>query len=124
MSNPMGGSFADGAEARANEFGAELGNELENASRNVRRGFERAGSAIDDGADKLKDGIRHTTDGVKSAGKRVSNVIGQSSEYFRANGAKDIIDDVEGLVKEHPGKALLAVAAIGFLLGRSLTSRD
>ena len=124
MSSPMGGSFGDSAEARGNEFGAELGSELESASRHVRRGFERAGASLDDGADKVKDGIRHTRDGVKSAGKRLSDVVGSSTEYFRANGARDVIDDVEGLIKDHPGKALLAVAAIGFLLGRSLTSRE
>lgn len=124
MSSPIGGSFGDSAETRANEFGAELGSELESASRQVRRGFERAGAKLDDGADKLKDGLRHTSDGVRSAGKRVSNVVGNSSEYFRANGLNDMIEDVEGVVRQHPGKSLLAVAAIGFLLGRSLTSRD
>ena len=124
MSSPIGGSFGDSAETRASEFGAELGSELESASRQVRRGFERAGAKLDDGADKLKDGLRHTSDGVRSAGKRVSNVVGNSSEYLRANGLNDMIEDVEGVVRQHPGKALLAVAAIGFLLGRSLTSRE
>ena len=124
MSSPIGGSFGDNAETRAQEFGDELGSELESASRQVRRGFVRAGAHLDDGADKLKEGIRHTSDGVRSAGKRASDVISHSSAYLRTNGAKDMIDDVEGLVREHPGKALLAVAAIGFLLGRSLTSRD
>ena len=124
MSNPMSGAFGDGNETRATEFGAELGSELESASRTVRRGFERAGASLDDGADKVKDGIRHTRDGVKTAGKKMSEVMGTSTEYFRSNGAKDMLEDVEGIVKKHPGKALLAVAAIGYLIGRSLSSRD
>ena len=124
MSNPIGGSFADGAEARAHEFVGEIGDELDHASRHVRRGFERAGSALDDGAERLKDGIRHTTDGVKTASKRVSDVIGHSTDYLRTNPAAEIIDDLNGVVRRHPGKALLAVAAMGFLLGRALTSKD
>ena len=124
MSNPMGGTFGDSAESRVNDFGAELGTEFESASRQVRRGFERAGASLDDGADKLKDGIRHTRDGVKTAGRKMSDALGSSTEYFRTNSAKAMIEDVEGLVKEHPGKALLVVAAIGYLLGRSLTSRE
>lgn len=124
MTSPIGGSLGDGAEARMNEFSDELGNELSDASRHVRRSFERAGASLDVGAEKLKDGIRQTGDSVKGAGRRVSEVVSSSSQYLRSNGLRDVIDDVEGLVKEHPGKALLAVAALGFLLGRTLTSKD
>lgn len=124
MSSPIGNSFGDSAEPMANEFGAEPGSELGDASRQVRRGFERAGAKLDDGADRIKDGIRHTSDGVRSAGKRVSNALGSSSEYLRTNGAKDVIADIEELVKEHPGKAMLAVAAIAYVMGRSMASKD
>lgn len=124
MSNPIGGTFGDNIESRARDIAAEVGTELEDASRQVRRGFERVGASLDDGADKLKDGIRHTREGMRTARTKAADVLGNSTAYLRANGARDVLDDVEGLVKEHPGKALLVVAAIGFILGRSLTSRE
>ena len=124
MTSPIGGPLGDSAESRLNEFGAELGEELDAASRHVRRGFERAGAAMDDGAEKVKDGIRHTKEGVRNATKRVTGAVGSSTRYVRSTGMRDVLDDVEGIVKEHPGKSLLAMAAIGFLVGRSLSSRE
>ena len=41
MTSPIGGSLGDSAEARMNEFSDELGSELSDASRHVRRSFER-----------------------------------------------------------------------------------
>ena len=69
----------------------------------------------DVGADKLKEGIRHTSDGAKNSGKQISSAVVQSSAYVRTNGARNIIEDVEGLITEHPGKVLLTVAAVAFL---------
>ena len=120
MSDPTRDAFEDSASSLADE----LQNELDDATRHVKESFNKASETIDDGAEALKDGVRRTRDGVKDAGRRVRSAVNNSTEYFREHGTRGAFRDVEGLVKEHPGKAMLAVAAIGFLLGRSLKMRD
>lgn len=120
----MSDSTRDAFDDSASSLADELQNELDDATRHVKDSFSKASESFDDGAEVLKDGVRRTRDGVKDAGRRVRSALSDSTEYFRENGPRGAFRDVEGLIKEHPGKALLAVAAIGFLLGRSLKTRD
>lgn len=120
MSDTTRDAFEDGASSLADE----LQNELDDATRHVKEGFTKASESFEEGADVLRDGVRRTRDGVRNASRRVRSAVDDSAEYFRENGPRGAFRDVEGLIREHPGKALLAVAAIGFLLGRSLKQRD
>jgi hypothetical protein len=46
-----------------------------------------------------------------------------AAEYVREADLKEMFADIRRLVREHPGAALLAVAAAGFLVARAI-SRD
>ena len=49
--------------------------------------------------------------------------MGTAADYVRSNGLKGMAADVQRIVKNNPGPALLAAAALGFLVARTL-SRD
>ncbi|HVT39298.1 MAG TPA: hypothetical protein VHE78_09655 [Gemmatimonadaceae bacterium] len=53
-----------------------------------------------------------------------ANALDGAAKYVRSHGASEIKADVEQLVKGNPGKSVLAAAAVGFLLARTLDRRD
>jgi hypothetical protein len=58
-----------------------------------------------------------------SAADATAEAIEAAAEYVRDSDLRDMLADVRRIVKEHPGAALVAVAAAGFLLARAI-SRD
>ena len=60
---------------------------------------------------------------VADAAHTAADATGTAADYVRSNGIKDMAADVQRIVKNNPGPALLAAAALGFLLARTL-SRD
>ncbi len=120
MNESMRDRFDDstGAFARDVEEGAA------DASERMRDGAQSIRDRLQDGADAAEEGLRRTKHGVASAGSKVANAVRDGGDYFREHGAGAILKDVEGLVREHPGKAMLGMAAVGFLIGRSLKQRS
>jgi hypothetical protein len=60
---------------------------------------------------------------VADAARTAADAMGTAADYVRSNGIKGMAADVQRIVKNNPGPALLAAAALGFLLARTL-SRD
>jgi ElaB/YqjD/DUF883 family membrane-anchored ribosome-binding protein len=44
----------------------------------------------------------------------------EAAGYLREHDAAEIWEDVEGYVKQHPGRAVLVAAAAGLIFGRML----
>jgi len=65
-------------------------------------------------------------DMAAEVGGRVSDAASRAQQqvvdYFRNHNASDMLEDLNGYVKEHPTQALLAAAAIGFLTAALLLS--
>ena len=91
----------------------------------AREKFDRAMDGVKRGAERSRDGVHAATDRVEdaldSARERVSSARERLDEV-RAKTLEDVIGDVNGLVRENPGTALLVAGAFGFFLG-SLLSR-
>ena len=79
-------------------------------------GLETAASAIHDRADDLPGG-----DTVRNFARATADRLSTSADYVRSHDAKRMMADVETFVKSNPGPALVAAAAFGFLLARSLS---
>lgn len=77
-----------------------------------------AASAVRHSSDDLAEGGR-----VRSIAQATADRLSSTADYMRTHDMNRMAEDVEGVVKSHPGPALLAAAAFGFLLGRAL-SRD
>ncbi len=78
----------------------------------------KAASTVHDQADQLPGGPK-----VKEFAHAAADRLSTTADYMRSHDATRMMADVESLVKNNPGPALVVAAAIGFVLGRAL-SRD
>jgi hypothetical protein len=81
-------------------------------------GLGTAASALHEKADSLPGGEK-----VANAAHTAADALGSTADYLRENGLKGMLQDVQKLVKNNPGPALLTAAVLGFLLARTF-SRD
>jgi ElaB/YqjD/DUF883 family membrane-anchored ribosome-binding protein len=81
-------------------------------------GMESAASALRERADTLPGGEK-----VANAAHATANAVGAAADYVRDNDVKTMMADVQQLVRNNPGPALLTAAALGFLIARTF-SRD
>lgn len=81
-------------------------------------GLDKAASALHDKAESLPGGEKVTSFAHAAADRMTS-----TADYVREHDVDGMMKDVESLVKNNPGRSLLAAAVIGFLLGRTF-SRD
>jgi ElaB/YqjD/DUF883 family membrane-anchored ribosome-binding protein len=80
--------------------------------------LENAASTVHERADQLPGGPK-----VKQFAHAAADRLSTTADYLRSRDATRMMADVESLVKNNPGPALVVAAAFGFLLGRAL-SRD
>ena len=80
--------------------------------------LDSAASTIHEKADKIPGG-----DTARSAAHTAADALSSTADYVRENDLKSMLADVQKLVKNNPGPALLTAAVLGFLVARSL-SRD
>ncbi len=119
----MSDSILDAFEDGAATLGRDLREQADTAARHLNEGIARASEKLDDGREAVEEGITRARKRVDGATRRAARAVSDSGEYFRTNGPRGVMRDVEDLVREHPGKALMAVAAVGVLIGLGLKRR-
>jgi len=77
--------------------------------------LDSAASTIEDRAGDLPGGSR-----VKEFAQAAADRLGTTADYMRSHDAKRMMADVETVVRNNPGPALLVAAALGFLIGRAV----
>jgi ElaB/YqjD/DUF883 family membrane-anchored ribosome-binding protein len=82
-------------------------------------GIEQVASALHERADSLPGGEK-----VASFAHSTADKLSSTADYVREHDLNRMIEDVETVVKNHPGRSLLVAAGIGFLVGRAFTSND
>lgn len=106
---------------------ASLSSSISDASSRLQ---EKASDAFRTGRVATADSLDSAAAGLNAGGDRVADLahstadsLRASAKYVRKHDSRDMVGDIESLVKAHPGKALLSAAVLGFLAGRAL-SRD
>lgn len=106
---------------------ATLSNSLSDASSRIQ---EKASDAFRAGRIATADGLDSAAASINAGGDRVADLahstadsFGASAKYVRKHDSRDMVHDIESLIKAHPGKALLGAAVLGFFAGRAF-SRD
>jgi hypothetical protein len=90
------------------------------ANRNIAaQGFDQAASTIREKADSLPGG-ETVTDLAHTAADKLTATAG----YVRETDVNTMMADVETLVKNNPGPALMAAAVVGCLVGRAFSGHD
>ena len=119
---------------KAESFGNELADRATQAKDSMSDMARTATKKIDEGrsiaADRLNSAVSAVQERVGDlpGGQRVKELasaaadrLSTTAEYVRSHDAKRMMADVETVVKNNPGPALLVAAAFGFVLGRALT---
>ena len=115
-------------------FGKELADRASEAKDSVSDMARTAAKTIDEGrsmaADRLESAASavHERVGELPGGQRAKEIasaaadrVSTTADYMRTHDAKRMMADLETVVKNNPGPALLVAAVFGFVLGRSLT---
>lgn len=119
---PQAGTFGQEAADRAREAKDAMFDTARDATRRVDEGrtvaaerLEGVASTIEERADDLPGGQR-----VKEFAQAAADRLSTTADYMRSHDAKRMMADVETVVRNNPGPALLIAAALGFMLGRAL----
>ena len=101
---------------RAVQLKTQLADRLETGASTIR---QRSSNTA-----KLDDAIATTKEKVAGAGDRVASGMEKSAEWLRDANMSTIKQGLARQVKENPGRTLLIVGAIGYLLGRAFKRKD
>jgi ElaB/YqjD/DUF883 family membrane-anchored ribosome-binding protein len=82
-------------------------------------GLQHAASALHEQAESLPGGEK-----VSSLAHATAETLSTTADYVRDHDVNRMMADVETLVKNNPGRSLLAAGVIGFLVGRAFSSND
>jgi ElaB/YqjD/DUF883 family membrane-anchored ribosome-binding protein len=105
-----------GSKSKAAEMGQKVADTIDQSRGTAAGGLESAANALRGKADTLPGGEK-----VANAAHATADAVGVAADYVRDNDVKAMMGDVQRLVKNNPGPALLIAAALGFLIARTFT---
>jgi ElaB/YqjD/DUF883 family membrane-anchored ribosome-binding protein len=115
-------STLDDMTGKIREKGSELGRRavasIDERRVGVADGLEGAARGLHNRADSIADGGQRASKATHEVAEKVEN----ASRYIREKDTRDMLADVETMVRAHPTRSLLAVLAVGYLAGRALRS--
>ena len=84
-----------------------------------------AAGGLDSAAEALHEKAERIPGGEKAAhaAHTAADALASTADYIRENDLKSMMADMQNVVRKNPGPALLAAAALGFLVARTF-SRD
>jgi ElaB/YqjD/DUF883 family membrane-anchored ribosome-binding protein len=115
---PSSAGAASQAKAKVSEMGQQAADMIDDHRGTAAGGLESAANALHDRADSLPGG-----DKVSSTAHRAADAMGTAADYVRENDLRSMMSDLQRVVKNNPGPALLTAAVLGFLVARTF-SRD
>ena len=129
---PTHGSLADEARAAGEQAMGQVGGAREAVSDMAKTAADTIESGRLAAADRLKDAasvVRERSaelpggERVRDLANAAADRLNTTADYMRTHDLNRMASDVEAVVKNNPGPALLVAAAFGFLLGRAM-ARD
>lgn len=105
-------------QGKASALGRAAADKIDRTRAAAAGGLESAAAALHGQADRLPGGAK-----VAGSAHAAADALSSTADYVRDNNLKSMTEDVQKLVKNNPGYALLAAVALGFLVARAL-SRD
>jgi ElaB/YqjD/DUF883 family membrane-anchored ribosome-binding protein len=104
---------------KASDLGQMAADKIDNNRDAAATGLDKAASTLHDKAESLPGGEK-----VTSLAHATADKLSSTADYVRTHDVNRMMGDVETLVKNNPGPALLVAAAIGFLVGRAFSSSN
>jgi len=103
------------ADANIDALGDAIRDTAAAAKRNAEHVLDQAVDALDDVAESIRSDER-----VRKVSRRARRAVDDGRRYIEGNDLDDMASDVIDAVRRHPGKALLALAAVGLLFSQMM----
>jgi ElaB/YqjD/DUF883 family membrane-anchored ribosome-binding protein len=103
---------------RVSDFGTAAANKFDANREAAAAGMKDAASSMHENAGSVSGGDRLTNMAHSAA-----SALDTTADWVRDNNSTKIMADVTNLVKRNPGPSMLAAIAVGFLIGRALSSK-
>lgn len=132
MANPNVGSGNQtmGGQDRVKDLGSRASDAANQVKDKAAEMGRNAVGSLDRGIDSAAEALQSTASSLRSkapAGGRVGDMANRAAEkmegaasYMREHDVRDMVGDLEGVVRRNPGPSLLIAAAFGFLLGSAI----
>jgi len=104
--------------SRAAEIGERAAAAIDAKRDTVASGIDSAASALHARAERLPGGEK-----IARGAHNTADALEKAADYVRDQDVKGMLSDVRQGIARHPGAALLAAAAVGFVIARSLARR-
>ena len=82
-------------------------------------GLDKAATALHEKAESLPGREK-----VTSLAHATADKLSSTADYVREHNVNQMMADVETLVRNNPGRSLLAASVVGFLVGRAFSRND
>ena len=118
-------SLAESAKSGAQNVAQNVGEKAKQAGEFVRDKADQGASTVGKGMESLAGTIRDRGPQEGLLGKAtsgVANTLDQTGRYLEQQGVSGMVDDLTGLIRNHPLPAILVGVGIGFMLARLTTS--
>lgn len=98
----------------------KVGELSQNAVNKLDSARESTAGALQTAASSLRNSAQSGGDMLSNAAHAVSTKLETTANYMRENQVRDMVTDVEQVVRRNPGPSIVAALAVGFLLGSAL----
>jgi ElaB/YqjD/DUF883 family membrane-anchored ribosome-binding protein len=95
--------------------GESTWDQIKGAVRDAWDRVETVASTIEERAESIPGGQK-----VKEVAQAAADRLSTTADYMRSHDARRMISDVETVVRNNPGPALVIAAVLGFMLGRTV----
>jgi hypothetical protein len=112
------GANAAGLKSKVSDLSREAREKIDNNLGAAASGLDRAAEKLHRKADDLPGTARLS--GLTHA---AADKLNATAGYFREHDVNRIGSDLSSMVRQNPGRSLLAVGVIGFLIGRAFNDR-
>ena len=106
------------AREKSSEFGRKALAAIEERRLSAADGLDGAARRMHERAESIAGGGER----ISRATHGVADKVEGASRYLRSTDTRDMLTDVEDVVRAHPVRSLFAVLAVGFLAGRLFRS--
>jgi len=105
---------ASKAQEKARELGQAAADKVDEKRGGAADALHGASTAIHEKADNLPGGGK-----VSEMAHAAADKMDSAANYVQEHDTKEMMADVESLIRRHPAQSLLVAAGVGFLVGRA-----
>lgn len=109
--------YTEQARERAQAYGERAQEYGHRAQQRVESGKEQAASSVERAAGMVRE---RAGNGGSAPASRVAEGMESAATYLHGHDTNEMRTDLESYTRAHPGRAIAAAVAVGFLLGRML----